>query len=101
MQMLQICWLLIHDENLLFHCKPKVIYFTEIRSVWRPFKYIELIVMFKLPILDDLCFMTWCVILLEEDIRRWVHCGHKEMVSKLIERVGCGFDTMFSWYLGA
>ncbi len=28
---------------------------------------------------DDLSFVTWCIILLEVAIRRWVHCSHKGM----------------------
>ncbi len=39
----------------------------------------ELIVMFKKPVWDDLSFVTWCIILLEVAIRRWVHCRHKGM----------------------
>ncbi len=39
--------------------------------------------MFKKPVWDDLSFVTWCIILLEVSIRRWVHCSHKgtDMVS--------------------
>ncbi len=37
------------------------------------------IVMFKKPVWDDLSFVTWCIILLEVAIRRWVHCSHKGM----------------------
>lgn len=33
--------------------------------------------MFKKP--DDLSFVTWCVIVLDAEIRRSAHCGHKEM----------------------
>ncbi len=29
--------------------------------------------MFKKPVWDDLSFVTWCIILLEVAIRRWVH----------------------------
>jgi len=45
---------------------------------------------------------TWCIILLEEAIKRWVHCGHKgtEMVSNN-SQVGCGIQTMLNWYSGA
>ncbi len=40
--------------------------------------------MFKKPVWDDLSFVTWCIILLEVAIRRWVHCSHEgmDMVSK-------------------
>ncbi len=34
-------------------------------------------VMFKKPVWDDLSFVTWCIMLLEVDIRRWVHCSYK------------------------
>ncbi len=30
--------------------------------------------MFKKPVWDELSFLTWCIILLEVFIRRWVHC---------------------------
>ncbi len=33
--------------------------------------------MFKKPVWDDLSFVTWCIILLEVAIRRWIHCSHK------------------------
>ncbi len=33
--------------------------------------------MFKKPVWDDLSFVTWCIILLELAIRRWVHCSHE------------------------
>ncbi len=47
--------------------------------------------MFKKPVSDDLSFVTWCIILLEVAIRRWVHCSHKEidMVSNNTQ-VRCG-----------
>ncbi len=47
--------------------------------------------MFKKPVWDYLSFVTWCIILLEVAIRRWVHCSHKgmDMVSNNIQ-VGCG-----------
>ncbi len=35
--------------------------------------------MFKKPVWDYLSFVTWCIILLEVAIRRWVHCCHKGM----------------------
>ncbi len=35
--------------------------------------------MFNKPVGDDLSFVTWCIILLEVAIRRWVHCSHKGM----------------------
>ncbi len=35
--------------------------------------------MFKKPVWHDLSFVTWCIILLEVAIRRWVHCSHKGM----------------------
>ncbi len=35
--------------------------------------------MFKKPVWDDLSFVTWCIILLEVALRRWVHCSHKGM----------------------
>ncbi len=35
--------------------------------------------MFKKPVWDDLSFVTWCIILQEVAIRRWVHCSHKGM----------------------
>ncbi len=43
------------------------------------------------PVWYDLSFVTWCIILLEVVIRRWVHCNHKgmDMVSNNTE-VGCG-----------
>ncbi len=83
MQLLQICWLHIHDVNLLFHHIPNTLYWIEIWWLWRPFKYNELIVMFKKPVWDDLSFLTWHVILLEVATTRWVHYGHKgrDMVS--------------------
>ncbi len=47
--------------------------------------------MFKKPVWDDLSFVTWCIILLEVAIRRWIHCSHKGMymVSNNTQ-VGCG-----------
>jgi len=38
-QWLQICWLLIHDVNLLFHHIPKLLYWIEIWRLWMPFEY--------------------------------------------------------------
>ncbi len=35
--------------------------------------------MFKKPVWDNLCFVTWCIILLEVAIRRWVHCSYNGM----------------------
>lgn len=32
---------------------------------------------FKKSVRDDLSFGTWCIILLEVEITRWVQCGHK------------------------
>ncbi len=37
-QLLQICRLHIHDENLPFHHIPKVLYWIEIWWMWRPFE---------------------------------------------------------------
>ncbi len=37
-QLLQICWLLIHDGNLPFHHTTKVLYWIEICWLWRPFE---------------------------------------------------------------
>ncbi len=47
--------------------------------------------MFKKPVWDDLSFVTWCVILLEVAIRRWVYCSHKgmDMISNNTQ-LGCG-----------
>ncbi len=47
--------------------------------------------MFKKPVRDDWSFVTWCIILLEVSLRRWVHCSHKgmDMVSNNTQ-VGCG-----------
>ncbi len=76
-QLLQICRLHKHDVNLSFHHIPKVLYWIEIWWLWRPWVK-ELIVMFKKPIWDDLSFVTWCMILLEVAIRRWVHCSQHD-----------------------
>ena len=35
----------------------------------------ELCVMFKKPVWDNVSCVTWCFILLEVSVRRWVHCG--------------------------
>lgn len=35
--------------------------------------------MFKKPVWEDFCFVTWCIIILEITIWRWVNCGHKGM----------------------
>ncbi len=90
-QLLQICRLHIHDVNLPFHHIPKVLYWIEIWWLWRTFELSELIVMFKKPVWDGLSFVTWCIILLEVAIRRWVYCSHKgmDMVSNNTQ-VGCG-----------
>ncbi len=37
-QLLQICRLVIHDENLSFLHIPKVLYWIEIWGLWRPFE---------------------------------------------------------------
>ncbi len=50
---------------------------TEIWTLWRPFEFSELHVMFKKPVWDDLSFVTWCVVLLEASITRWEYSGHK------------------------
>ena len=90
-QLLQICRLHIYDANLPFHHISKVLYWIEIWWQWRPLEYSELIVMFKKPVWDGVSFVTWCIILLEEAIRRCVNCGHKgmDMVSSNTQ-VGCG-----------
>ncbi len=54
--------------------------------------------MFKKPVWNDLSFVTWCIILLEVAIRRWVHCSHKgmDMVTKNIQAVAfkqCSIGT--------
>lgn len=46
-QLLQICWLHIHNANLLFHCIPKVLYWMDIWWLQRQYEGSELIVMFK------------------------------------------------------
>lgn len=33
--------------------------------------------MFKKPVWDNLCFITWCIITLEAVIKRWINFGHK------------------------
>jgi len=77
------------------HPYPKMIYsITRAAKVCLLFpsnrQYSELIVMFKKPVWDDMSFVTWCIILLEVAIRRWVHCGQigMDMVSNNTQ-VGC------------
>ncbi len=49
--------------------------------------------MFKKPVWDDLSFVTWCIILLEVAIKRWMHFSHKgmDMVSNNTQ-VSCGLN---------
>lgn len=44
----------------------------------------------KKTICNDLSFVTWCTILLEAAVIRWVHSGHKgiDMVGKNT-KLGC------------
>lgn len=35
--------------------------------------------MFMKQVQDDFCFVTWCVIMLDVAIKRWVDCGHEDM----------------------
>ncbi len=88
-QLLQICRLHIHDENLSFHHIPKVLYWIEIWWLWRSFEQSELIVMFKKPVWDDLSFVTRCIILLEVH-QKMVHCSHKGMDMDNNTQVDCG-----------
>ena len=79
-QFLQIYQLHIHAVNLPFYHIPTVFYWIQIRGLGTPTpKKIKLIVMFMKPVWDDFCFVTWCIIMLEVSIRRWVHCGHEGM----------------------
>ncbi len=55
-------------------------------------KSLFLIFMFKKPWAlkkNDLSFVTWCIILLEVSIRRWVHCSKSDkwVRSKVILKV--------------
>lgn len=80
-----------HDVTLPFQHILKVFYWIKIWWLWGPSDYSECIVMLKKPIWDHLSFVAWCAILLEEAIRRQVHCGLKRMnmVTKNTQ-VGCG-----------
>lgn len=51
--------------------------------LWTPFKYTDLIVMFKKFVQGDFSFVTWNIIPIEVAFTRWIHCGHKgiDMVS--------------------
>ena len=86
-----MCRLHIYDANLPFHHIPKVLYWIDIWWLWRLLENSELIVMFKKPVWDDLSFLTWCIILLEVAIRRWVHCGHTGMDISIYIYIYSGF----------
>ncbi len=51
--------------------------------------------MFKKPVWDDLNFVTWCIILLEVAIRRWVHCRYGLSQQQYSGRVWCLNDAQF------
>lgn len=58
--------------------------------LWRPLAYNE-------PVWDDLCFVTWCVIMLF--IIRWVKRCHKRMrmFSSNTQTVECWIQIMLNW----
>ena len=47
--------------------------------------------------IDYFCFVTWCIIMLEVTIRRWVHCGHEgiHMLSNNSNRLWHSSDDWF------
>lgn len=59
----------------------------------------ELSVMFMKPVWDNLCFLTWCIIMPEAAVIRWVHCGHKGifMVSNHTH-ICCCIQMKLDWY---
>lgn len=67
------------NANLPFRQIPKVLYWIEIKWLWRSFEYSKLTDMFQKPAWDDMNFVTWCVILLEAAIGKWRLRGHKDM----------------------
>ena len=95
---LHVCQRHLH-ANLPFSHIPKVFYWIWIRWLRRPRKNIELTVLFMKPVWDYFCFVTWCIIMLEVAIRRWVHCGHEgmHMVSNNTQ-IGCAIHVMIDWY---
>lgn len=64
----------LYDVNLPFHHIPMALYWIVIWCLWRSLEYCELINMFQKPVWGVLMmrFVTWCIILLETAIRRWV-----------------------------
>ncbi len=90
-QLLQNCWLHIHDANLPFHHIPKELYWLRSGDYGGHLSKVNSLACTRNQSEDDLSFVTWCIILLEVAIRRWVHCSHKgmDMVSNNTQ-VGCG-----------
>ena len=89
---LQICQLHVNAANLLFYHMPKLFYWIQIWWLGRPLKNFELLVLFIKPVWDYFCFVTWCMIMLEIAIRRWVHCGHGGVLHRTTDPQGRWFD---------
>lgn len=94
----RFCLLHIHATN-----RPLYHYWVGIWWLLWLLEYTELVVVCMEPAWDNLCCVTWCFILLEVAIRRWLYCGRKGMhtVSSSTRLLGCGTSEMLSWYLGA
>lgn len=94
----RFCLLHIHATN-----RPLYHYWVGIWWLLWLLEYTELVVVCMEPAWDNLGCVTWCFILLEVAIRRWLYCGRKGMhtVSSSTRLLGCGTSEMLSWYLGA
>lgn len=92
-QMLQICYLHMHDVNLLFHHIHNWI------EIWWLWVHRELIVMFEKPVCNDFSFVTQHVNLLEALIRRWVHYGHKGGWTWSKTILSIVFCSSILWYI--
>lgn len=79
-----------HDTNLPFHHTPK-------GSLLDCDQYSKLAIMFKKPV--DLSLVTWCIMLLEAAIRRWVHSGYKGMematISTQVSSIGSNGSKVY------